>query len=133
MVSLLSHLIAVCLMIKATWSASDKPNIVMFVIDDMGWNDVGYQGAEYPTPTIDKLAKEGIALRQYYVQPLCSPSRSCLMAGKSAYDLGMSDGVITNGHPLGLGLNETTFVQLLKGGNYATHAVGESSSSACIG
>ena len=53
----------------------EKPNIILFVIDDLGWNDTGVQGAEYSTPTIDQLAKEGIRLKQYYVQPLCSPSR----------------------------------------------------------
>ena len=54
---------------------AEKPNIILFLIDDLGWNDTGVQGAEYSTPTIDQLAKEGIRLKQYYVQPLCSPSR----------------------------------------------------------
>lgn len=103
---------------------ANKPNIILFVIDDLGWNDTSYQGSEYPTPTIDKLAEEGIRLKQYYVQPLCSPSRSALMAGKYPYHLGLAHGVITNGHPYGLGLNETTIAQRLKKGGYSTHAVG---------
>ena len=105
--------------------SADKPNIIFFVIDDLGWNDTGYQGADYSTPTLDKLATEGIRLKQYYVQPVCSPSRSALLAGKYAYNLGLADGVITNGHPYGLGLDETTLAQHLKDGGYATHAVGE--------
>lgn len=120
-----------CLVVAAAaplWAAScseEKPNVILFVIDDLGWNDTGYQGADYSTPTIDRLAREGIRLNQYYVQPLCSPSRSALLAGKYAYSLGLAAGVITNGHPYGLGLQETTFVQRLKDGGYATHAVGK--------
>ena len=103
-----------------------SPNIILFVIDDLGWNDTSYQGAEYSTPTIDRLAQEGIRLKQYYVQPLCSPSRSSLLAGKYPYKLGLAHGVITNGHPYGLGLDEVTFAQHLKQGGYGTHAVGKS-------
>lgn len=130
----LRSLITMCIvvgavaLVKPTWSAAaEKPNIILFVIDDLGWNDTGYQGADYTTPTIDKLAQEGIRLKQYYVQPLCSPSRSALMAGRYPYKLGLAHGVITNGHPYGLGLQETIFPQRLKDGGYATHAVGRCS------
>ena len=105
-------------------SSANNPNIILFVIDDLGWNDTSYQGSDIPTPTVDKLAEEGIRLKQYYVQPLCSPSRSALLAGKYPYHLGLAHGVITNGHPYGLGLNEVTIAQHLKKGGYATHAVG---------
>ena len=106
-------------------AATNRPNIILFVIDDLGWNDTSYQGSDLTTPAIDKLAQEGIRLKHYYVQPLCSPSRSALMAGRYPYNLGLAHGVITNGHPYGLGLNETTIAQHLKGGGYSTHAVGE--------
>ena len=109
---------------ESSASAVDKPNIIMFIIDDLGWNDTGYQGADFTTPSIDRLAQEGVRLKQYYVQPLCTPSRASLMAGRYSYSLGLARQVITNGHPFGLGLQETTFVQRLKDGGYATHAVG---------
>lgn len=112
------------LLFEIVKSASDKPNVILFVIDDLGWNDTSYQGADYSTPTIDKLTEEGIRLKQYYVQPLCSPSRSALLAGRYAYSLGLAAGVITNGHPYGLGLDEVTIAQHLKEGGYGTHAVG---------
>ena len=54
----------------------------MFVIDDLGWNDVSYKGSDIDTPTIDKLSGEGIRLQQYYVNRLCSPTRAALMAGR---------------------------------------------------
>ena len=114
-----------CLVVQAVCTAHvDKPNIILFVIDDLGWNDTGYQGADYTTPTIDSLAAEGIRLGQYYVQPLCSPSRAALLAGRYPYHLGLASDVITNGHPYGLGLEETIFAQPLKKGGYTTHIIG---------
>ena len=107
-------------------TSARQPNILFYVIDDLGWNDTSYNGAEYSTPSIDKLASEGVRLKQYYVQPVCSPSRSALMAGRYSYNLGLAHGVITNGHPYGLGLDEVTLVQQLKNGGYSTHAIGES-------
>ena len=65
--------------------AANKPNILMFVIDDLGWNDTSYQGSDIPTPTIDKFANEGIRLQQYYVQRVCSPTRSAIMAGRCTW------------------------------------------------
>lgn len=115
-------LVVLCL-VQAVWS--ERPNIILFVIDDLGWNDTGYQGAEYTTPWIDTLAAEGIRLNQHYVLPVCSPSRSSLLAGKYAYNLGMSRGLSSNGYPHGLSLKETTIAQRLKEGGYATHAVGK--------
>ena len=124
--NVLSTLLAFLLTAAAAVGSREgaKPNIILFVIDDLGWNDTSYQGADYTTPTIDKLTKEGIRLKQYYVQPLCTPSRGALLAGKYAYTLGLAAGVITNGHPYGLNLTETTIAQHLKKGGYSTHAVG---------
>ena len=63
-------------------TASRTPHIVFVLADDLGWNDVGYHGSVIHTPNIDKLAAEGARLENYYVQPLCSPSRSQLLSGK---------------------------------------------------
>jgi len=106
--------------------AADRPNIILFVIDDLGWNDTNYQGAEYETNYLDKFTSEGVRLKQYYVQSLCSPSRSALMAGRYSYNLGLAHGVITNGHPYGLSLDEVTLAEQLKSGGYSTHAIGMS-------
>ena len=63
-------------------SGSKSPHIVLVVIDDLGWSDVGFQGSRIQTPNINKLAAEGVILDNYYVQPLCTPTRSTLMTGR---------------------------------------------------
>ena len=105
--------------------ADAKPNILMIVIDDLGWNDTSYHGSDIPTPAIDKLAGEGIRLQQYYVQRLCSPTRSAIMTGRYPYHNGLGSGVIIAGHPYGMPLNQTTLANELKRGGYATHMVGK--------
>ena len=109
----------------STTNAAAKPNILMFVIDDLGWNDTSYQGSDIPTPTIDKFAKEGIRLQQYYVQRMCSPTRAAIMTGRYPYHMGLARTVITNGYPFGMPLNQTTIANELKKGGYATHCVGK--------
>ena len=64
-------------------AAADKPNIVFFFIDDLGWADLGYAGSEYyETPNVDRLASEGLVFTDAYANaPNCAPSRACLMSG----------------------------------------------------
>ena len=105
--------------------ATTKPNILMFVIDDLGWSDTSYKGSEIPTPTIDKFANEGIRLQQYYVHRMCSPTRAAILAGRYAYHMQLERKVISNGQPFGMPLNQTTIADELKKGGYATHYVGK--------
>ena len=69
--------------VSPVW-AEQKPNIVLFFVDDLGWNNLGYRNPKlFETPNIDQLAKEGMDFRQCYVaSPTCSPSRSTLVTGK---------------------------------------------------
>jgi arylsulfatase A-like enzyme len=62
---------------------SPPPNVLVIVADDLGWNDVGYHGSDTKTPTIDRLAKEGVALERYYVYPTCSPTRCGILTGRN--------------------------------------------------
>ena len=69
-------------------SRTTKPHIVFILADDYGWNDIGYHGSEIKTPNLDELAAGGVKLENYYVQPVCSPSRSQLLSGR--YQVSMS-------------------------------------------
>lgn len=59
-----------------------QPHIIFILADDQGYRDIGYHGSEIRTPTLDTLAAEGVKLENYYVQPICSPSRSQFITGK---------------------------------------------------
>lgn len=59
-----------------------RPHLIFILADDQGFRDVGYHGSEVRTPTLDRLAAEGVKLENYYVQPICTPSRSQLITGK---------------------------------------------------
>ena len=64
-----------------------RPNILMIVSDDQGYQDVGFRGSDILTPNIDRLAKEGVILENHYVMPQCAPSRASLMTGRHAIRL----------------------------------------------
>ena len=61
---------------------SKPPHVLFILADDFGWNDVGYHGSEIHTPTLDRLAADGVKLDSYYVQPICTPTRSQLLTGR---------------------------------------------------
>lgn len=69
--------------------AQQKPNIVLIMADDMGFSDIGCYGSEIPTPNIDKLAKNGIRLSQFYNTARCCPTRASLMTGLAPHQTGI--------------------------------------------
>lgn len=101
-----------------------KPNIVLFVADDLGWNDVGYHGSEIKTPNIDKLAKNGVELNQFYVYPTSSPSRASLLTGKYASRFGIGGPIALNSKQV-LPLNVETIPLILKKSGYETAIMGK--------
>ena len=74
--------------------AAPRPHIVYIVADDLGWKDVGFHGSDIKTPNIDKLAQEGARLEQFYVQPMCTPTRAALMTGRYPFRYGLQTLVI---------------------------------------
>ncbi|MEM7740429.1 MAG: arylsulfatase [Pseudomonadota bacterium] len=102
----------------------NPPNIVIILADDLGWRDVGYNGSEIQTPTIDQLAGAGITLHRFYVQPSCSPTRAALLTGKSPIRLGIFN-PISKKNPSGLPLNERTLADRLKAIGYQTALTGK--------
>ena len=79
--SLLCSVVATCLPIVLANAASKPPHILFLLAGDLGWSDVGFHGSKIQTPNIDKLASEGVILDNYYVMPICSPTRSALLTG----------------------------------------------------
>jgi arylsulfatase A-like enzyme len=103
----------------------ERPNIVFILADDLGWKDVGYHGGAITTPSIDQLAREGTRLNQFYVQPVCSPTRSSLMTGRYPMRYGLQVGVVRPWAQYGLPLEERTLAQALKEAGYFTAICGK--------
>ena len=68
---------------------NQQPNILLIVVDDMGYSDIAPFGGEITTPTLGKLAEEGIMLTNFHVLPTCSPSRSVLLSGTDNHIAGL--------------------------------------------
>ena len=103
-------------------ATSPKPHIVMFVSDDMGWNDVGYHGSKIATPHIDRLAKDGMQLDRFYVHPICSPTRTALMTGRLPARFGIT-AVLTRG--ASVPVDEHFMPQTFQKAGYQTFLVGK--------
>jgi arylsulfatase A-like enzyme len=103
---------------------AERPNIVLIVADDLGWNDVGFHGSEIRTPRLDALARTSVVLNQFYVFPTCSPTRAALLTGRNPSRFGILG-------PLGLDpksslpLATVTLADLLTDAGYATGHVGK--------
>lgn len=95
-----------------------KPNIVIILADDLGWNDVGYHGSEIRTPNIDRFARQGVQLDRFYVEPLCSPTRAGLLTGRHPLRMGVGCGVIMPWRKHGLPLDERTIAEVLADAGY---------------
>ena len=107
-------------------SENQQPNFVIVFIDDMGYGDIGTQGATgWTTPNLDRMAAEGMRFTNFYsAQPVCSASRAGLMTGCYPNRVGIS-GALFPYHEVGLNPQEITIAEMLKEKGYATAIYGK--------
>ncbi|MCS0634850.1 arylsulfatase [Streptomyces sp. LP05-1] len=105
------------------------PNVVVVLVDDMGYSDIGPFGSEIGTPVLDRLAERGVRLTNYHTMPLCSPARAALLTGLNPHRVGYA--TVANSDPgfPGYGMEIAddipTLAQTLHDAGYATYAVGK--------
>jgi len=125
---------AVSIFSSAAEAQGEKPpNILLIVVDDMGYSDVGAFGGEIRTPNIDALAKAGLRLTDYYVSPTCSPTRSMLLSGTDNHLAGlgnMKESMTENqkgkpGYEGHLNNSVVSVASLLQAGGYHTYMAGK--------
>ena len=104
-----------------------KPNIVVFVLDDVGWMDVGFNGGGIAvgndTPNLDKFAADGLIMTSAYAQPSCTPTRATIMTGQLPVHHGLQYPPMY-GQPGGLE-GEITIAKLLSDQGYVTQGIGK--------
>ncbi len=105
------------------------PNVLVIMVDDMGYSDLGCYGSEIATPHIDKLASEGVRYNNFHVNPMCSPTRASLLTGLNAHDAGM--GFVAEadpgfpGYAMELTRNCATLAEVFRDNGYSTFMVGK--------
>jgi arylsulfatase len=112
---------------------SQRPNILLIVADDLGYSDLGSYGGEISTPTLDRLAGEGVRFSGFHVLPTCSPTRAALMSGNDNHVAGM--GVMAEfiypavanlpGYAGHLADQVATIPEILRGSGYHTYMAGK--------
>src|SRR5437870_5794028 len=78
-----------CLVGLSPAGAAERPNIVVVLVDDLGFSDIGCYGGEVPTPNLDRLAAQGVRFTQGYNAARCSPTRAALLTGLYPHQAGM--------------------------------------------
>ena len=96
---------------------------MILVADDLGWKDVGFHGAEFRTPHIDRIAREGVELWRFYVAPVCSPTRVALVTGRHPIRFGLQRSTIKPWTALGIPPQEQTLAELLERAGYRRRGV----------
>lgn len=110
-----------------------RPNIVVILVDDMGFSDIGCYGGEIETPNLNRLAENGLRFTQFYNAGRCCPTRASLMTGLHPHQTGIGHMTAPPGQPLGISgpyqgyLNDncTTIAQVLKSAGYDTLMTGK--------
>ncbi|KAH8264831.1 hypothetical protein KR038_002733 [Drosophila bunnanda] len=122
-----AFLLLLCLQRVMTDAATARrPNIIIIMADDMGFDDVSFRGGrEFLTPNIDALAYHGRLLDRLYAPAMCTPSRGALLSGRYPIHTGTQHFVISNEEPWSLTLNATLMPEIYQRAGYSTNLVGK--------
>jgi arylsulfatase A-like enzyme len=105
------------------------PNVIVVLLDDMGFSDIGPFGAEVSTPTLDRLAREGLRYTNYHTTPVCSPARAAFLTGLNPHNAGFASVANSDpgfpGYTLEIAQNVPTIAATLRDAGYATFCVGK--------
>ena len=117
------RLLLACLLLVTRLTAATQPNVIVMLADDAGWGDYSFNGnRQLATPNIDALAKGGAHFDRFFVQPVCSPTRSEFLTGRYHRRLGVY-GVSTGQERMNL--DEKTFADSFKAAGYVTGIFGK--------
>ncbi len=118
-------LVVLCAVAAALANGAQRPNVIVMVADDLGWADVGFRGGDIDTPSLDRLAAEGVELHRFYTTPICSPTRAALMTGRNPIRLGIAYGVILPWDNIGVHPDERFLSEAFLDLGYQTAMVGK--------
>ena len=110
-------------------AAPGAPNVLIVLVDDLGFSDLGPFGSEIHTPQIDRVAGEGWVFTNYHTAPVCSPARAALLTGMNPHRAGF--GIVAHvnpgypGYTCELPATAATLAESLRAGGYATFMVGK--------
>ncbi len=110
-------------------AAADAPNVVVILVDDLGFADLGCYGSEIPTPNLDRLAADGVQFTNFHVTPMCSPTRAALLTGVNPHRAGA--GHVANsdpgfpGYAAELADDVATAAEIFRDAGYTTLAIGK--------
>jgi arylsulfatase A-like enzyme len=109
--------------------ADGAPNVVVILLDDVGFSQLGCYGSTMTTPNIDRLAADGLRYTNFHVTPLCSPTRAALLTGRNHHEVGMrSLSNFSTGFPNmrgNISNHSATMAEVLRDQGYATFAIGK--------
>ncbi len=109
----------------AAFAAADRPNVIVFVADDLGWSDPGFRGSRIETPTLDSLARDGLVFERFYATPICSPTRAALHTGRDPMRLGVAYNTLMAWHTNGVHPDERFMSEAFRDAGYQTAMVGK--------
>jgi len=108
---------------------ADAPNVVVVLVDDLGYSDLGCYGGEIDTPNVDALAARGLRFTNFHSAPMCSPTRAALLTGCNPHEVGF--GTVAHvdagfpGYAMELGPDVATIAEVLRDAGYSTLMVGK--------